>query len=189
MIQAYGSQDEKRQNLEDLFYQRQDQYMVEKLRRMKEAQETKENLAKVSGIENESVLEKLVELNVRPETLASLAIVPLVEVAWADREISEKEKAAVLKAAKVSRWAKEMEDYQMLDRWLEKRPSEELLAAWIVYMQGLSEKLTPAEKNDLKAELLGHAKQIAEASGGFLGFGKISEAEEKMLRKLEKGFE
>jgi hypothetical protein len=84
--------------LEDLLFLEQDRILIQQLHRMEKMKETKESLAEVSGITNEDVLQKLVELDIRPDVIASLALVPLVEVAWADGEIDEKEKAAILKA-------------------------------------------------------------------------------------------
>ncbi|MEN6307974.1 MAG: hypothetical protein ABFD91_09490, partial [Anaerohalosphaeraceae bacterium] len=75
-------------------------------------------------------------------------------------------------------------------QWLQHRPSQELLNAWMHYIQGLCETLTAAQKKNLKNELVGHARQIAQAAGGFLGLGnKISEAERCVLERLESVFE
>jgi len=175
--------------LEDMFFHKQDQVLVEQFHRMQEMKETKESLAKVSGIANDQILERLVELDVRPEIAASLAIVPLVEVAWADGNVQEKEKAAVLEAAGKSCFAAGSIDYSLLTQWLEHRPSRNLLDAWAHYVEGLCEMLSASEKAALKNELIGHARQVAQAAGGFLGMGKISEAEQGVLSFMESAFD
>jgi hypothetical protein len=177
--------------LEEAFFTSQDQKLIENLRKMRQMKETKEALANVSGIRNDAVLDKLVSLNVRPETLASFCIVPLVNVAWADGHIDEKEKQTVLSAAEKMGYARGGVDYDLIKLWMTRKPSEDLLTAWTHYIEGLCENLTDEEKKLLKADIMGHAKAIAEASGGFLGMGigdTISKSEKEMLSKLESAF-
>jgi hypothetical protein len=176
--------------LEDLFFLEKDKKLIEDLHRIEKMKETKKVLTQVSGITNEDILQKLVDLNVRPEILASLALVPLIEVAWADGKIDEEETAAVLEAAEESFVSKDSPDFDLLRQWMEHRPAPKLLEAWKHYIKGLCGELTQHQKNALKKDLIGHARQVAEATGGILGFGnKISKPEQKMLNKLESAFD
>lgn len=175
--------------LEDAFFLRQDQFLMEQFHLMEQMKETMESLARVSGITNKDVLQKLVELNIPPDLVASLALVPLVEVAWADGEMDEKEKAAMLKA-EGSLFAKNSPDMAVLKCWMEHKPGPQLLEAWKHYIKGLCEQMTAAEKAALRTEVIGHARHVAEAAGGFLGLGnKVSKAEQDMLAELEAAFE
>jgi hypothetical protein len=64
-----------------------------------------------------------------------------------------------------------------------------LLAAWKAYVAGLSRTLDVHAKQALKQDLLGRARVVAEAAGGFLGLGKrISSAEQAVLTELEQAF-
>ena len=177
------------ETLDDLFFLKEDQKLINQLKAMKKLKETKEELKKVSGIDNEHILDKLVELNVRPETLATLSLVPLIEVAWADGSLDESEKSAILSSADKMGFSKESSDYQILVQWMTHKPTKELLDAWVHYIKGLCEQLTKDEVLELKNDLIGHARLIAAASGGFLGLGsKISKSESAMLETLEKAF-
>lgn len=179
----------RRASLEEAFYLEEDRKLVEKYRELQKMEETRRNLSEVSGIRNEAVLKKLVELNVRAETLASLAIVPLVEVAWADGEVDGKEKDAVLKAAGKIGFKKGQVDYALIEQWLSHKPKVELLVAWENFVRGLCEALPPAERAGLQTELLSHARDVAAATGGFLGLGsKVSDEEEKILKRLATAF-
>lgn len=184
----YGPMKDRRTDLEEHFFLKEDQKMLENLRSLQKMQETKEALAQVSRIRNEAILQRLVELDVRPETLVSLRLIPLVEMAWANGSVDEKEKAAVFAAAEREGWAKDQPDYEILARWMEHRPAPKLLEAWLNYVRGLAEHFTPEEKAEFKKAVMTHARNIAEASGGFLGFGKISASEAEMLRKLDAAF-
>jgi hypothetical protein len=49
--------------------------------------------------------------------------------------------------------------------------------------------LSSTERNEIRTLFLSRARQVAEASGGFLGLtSRISEKEEAMLKKLESAF-
>jgi hypothetical protein len=190
MIEPEFFQQERLQTLEDVFFQKKDKELIAQLHKMERMKETKKSLAKVSGITNDKVLEKLVELDIRPQVVASLAVIPLIEVAWADGKIDKEEQKAVLDAACKIFISKESPDYELLKRWLTYKPEPSLLKAWKHYMKGLCEQLTKSQANALKKDFLGHAEDIAKAAGGFLGLGnKISKSEQKMLDKLAAAFE
>jgi len=171
--------------LENAFFLKQDKKLTEQLAAMKKMKETKENLKKVSGIENEAVLQKLIDLKIPPHIVASLSMIPLVEVAWADGAIGEKEHEAILKAAKLDSDI----DRELLKSWLAHKPEPALLEAWTFYINGICEKISDDEKKLLQKTLLSHAYNIANAEGGFLGVGsKLSKQEKAMLQKLEASF-
>lgn len=176
-------------SLEDEFFRREDQRLLEKLRELKQVETTRASLAEASGIKNEAVLDKLLALGIRAEMVAALAVVPLAEVAWADGAIDARERTAVLAAAQKAGVAPGSAQYDLLARWLEHRPDAKLLTAWQHLIQGLGEKMTPAETAALKSALLDNARAVASASGGFLGLGsKISESEEALLKQLTAAF-
>jgi hypothetical protein len=63
------------------------------------------------------------------------------------------------------------------------------LDAWQAYIAGLCAQLSATERENLRTSLLGQARAVAEAAGGFLGFGsKVSQAEEAMLQTLDRAF-
>lgn len=169
--------------LEDAFFLAEDRVLIEKLAHLRKMKETREGLAAVSGISNPELLEKLISLGIQTETVASLAVVPLIEVAWADGQVDEKEKAAILKCLEAPQFPQSI-DKALVERWLVRHPGPQLLDAWIHYSQSLAQKLTAAEKSAMKTDLLSHAQYVAAASGGILGLGGISPAEKAVLEKL-----
>lgn len=175
-------------SLEDAFFQEQDRRLIARRAELAKMAETKEALAAVSGIKNQDILQHLVELNVRPETLAALSAVPLVEVAWADGEVDEKERKVVLDFAAARGIAAGSVARELLESWLAQRPPQTLLAAWQHHVEALCEQLTPDDRKALKDELLHNVRAAAAASGGFLGVGKISSEEQAVIAKLEASF-
>ncbi|MDO8302849.1 MAG: hypothetical protein Q7T18_06385 [Sedimentisphaerales bacterium] len=179
-----------RRKLEDAFFSKEDARLIEQLALMEKMKEGKEALQKVSGIQSDEVLEKLVMLNVRPETLVSLGQVPLIEIAWADGEIDAKEREAMLKAVENAGFEKGSINYTVIESWMTHRPPKELLSAWVHYAQGLCENLTEEEKERFREKTIDRATLIAKASGGLLGLGnKISAAEQKVIDTLNSAFE
>jgi len=178
-----------RKSLEDMFFHKEDKKLLDKLKQMEKMKLSKEALREVSGIHNEKVLEKLVELDVKPETVASLSLVPLIEVAWADGEVDDKEKQAVLAAASDSGVKPGSIEYQLIDEWMSRRPPAGMMEAWSHYIEGLCERLTPQERELLKAELMKQVESVSQASGGLLGMGKTSKKEAAMIGKIKAAFE
>ena len=82
--------------LEEAFFARENAKLRQQLRDLDDTKRKKEALSAASGIANDAVLEKLAALNISSETVAALALVPLIAIAWADGSIDDKERAAVL---------------------------------------------------------------------------------------------
>ncbi len=176
-------------SLEEAFFRKRDAEMIAQHKKIEKMKRTREALADIAGIHNPKVLDKLIELEVSPEVLASIAVAPLVEVAWADGHVDEKEHEAVLAAAAMNGIIKGSVDYALLDAWLKQRPPAQLLTAWVHYIEGLCETLNEQESLALKVELMGRARKVAEADGGFLGIAfKVSVQEQAVLKTMEDAF-
>jgi hypothetical protein len=178
-----------RSGLEEEFFRREDQRLLEQLRTREAAEAAREKLAQATGIKNAVLLEKLRTLNIGPETVAALRLVPLIEVAWADGSIDAKERQAVLGHAREVGLAEGSPELALLDGWLTRRPEPRLVLAWTHLIHGLIADFDADQVKKLKAKLLDPARGVAGASGGVLGVGKISSAETAALKRLEAAFE
>jgi hypothetical protein len=175
--------------LEDLFFAEQDAKLIAKQRELARMARTQRALADVSGITNQEVLRRLLELDISPELLASLAVVPLVEVAWADGSVHERERKAILDGAAGVGMGRGSVDYELLEEWLTQPPPASLLEAWVHYIAGLCEVLSEEDRKSLQLSLLSRARLVAEAAGGFLGLvSKVSAQEEVVLDRMAKAF-
>ena len=174
--------------LTDQFFKSRDQALLDKMRKTRRSTEMKAALAEVAGIHDDHVLQKLVELEVNPEMVAAIAMVPLVAVAWADGTLDAKERDAVLAAAAAQGIASGSVEYGLLASWLVQKPDPKLLDAWQLYVHGLCRKMSEPERLGLKRDILERARAVAASSGGFLGVGKVSDAEKDMLETIETTF-
>lgn len=176
----------RRKALEDSFFAEKDYRLLQSLRNELHDLEERKQLAHVSSILNEDVLQDMVECGIKAETLAALRLIPWIEVAWADGDVSAEEREAILKAAHEIGLKDGTACHQTLEAWLKTRPDSRLIETWKSYMAELV-KLMPAETmNTFRDELIERLTTIANASGGFLGFGKISKSEMDCIDRLTK---
>lgn len=180
--------EERGRALEDQFFEKEN---AQKLAAMKEkltAQSTREELRKASGMSDDAVLDKLVALGLTPKTIAALSLVPLIQVAWADGEIQDNERTAILQGAHGKGLEQGTDGYELLQGWLRTKPSEDLFTAWEAYIKALTGQLNEEQARLLRNQIVGFAKMVAAAAGGILGFGKVSGSEEKVLTRIESAF-
>jgi len=176
----------RRKALEDSFFAEKDYRLLQSLRNELHDMEERKQLAHVSSILNEKVLQDMVQCGIRAETLAAMRMIPWIEVAWADGDVSSDERAAILKAAHEIGVQEGTASHQILENWLKERPDLKLIDTWKAYMVELA-KMMPAETMaNLRADLIERLNTIASASGGILGFAKISKTEMDCIDRLTK---
>ena len=180
---------DRRKALEESFFRKENEKLRARLATQKAEREAREELARESGISDEAVLDRLVKLGLSPETLAALSLVPLIEVAWANGKLDEKEREAVLSGAAASGVKDGSAAHHLLEGWLLQKPSPALRETWDGYIRALVSSLPVTAREALKHDLLDRARAVAEAAGGVLGLGSISKEEAAALERLERIFE
>jgi len=181
---------DSRNALEEAFFARENAKLRQQLRDLDNTKRKKEALAAASGITNDAVLEKLAALNISSETVAALALVPLIAIAWSDGSIDPKERTAVLAKAQEEGVSQGDVSHELFERWLSARPPANLLATWKDYVRALGETMSAEDRRFFKGRVLDRARGVAEAAGGgFLGIGsKVSAPEQKVLDELASAF-
>lgn len=180
---------ERRRALEEAFFAQHNETLRQRLRQADETRSRKAQLSAASGITDDAVLEELVALKLDADTLAAMSLVPLVLVAWADGSLEASERQAIMNAAHEDGLDAQPAVRQMLEQWLGQRPSPALQTAWTDYMSAVARALAPERRQALKVQILGRARRVAEAAGGFMGLGsRISTFEAGVMQKLEQAF-
>ncbi len=131
----------------------------------------------------------LTRLGIGAETLAALTLIPLVQVAWADGHMDEREKRAILAGAESSGIDPESPSFGLLRVWLERPPDPGLDALWRSYIETVCGALSVEARLRLRSGILGHARDVATSAGGVMGLGAISRSEEQVLSRLEAAFD
>ncbi len=180
--------EERGRALENQFYEKESQQKLAAMKEKLESQETREELRKASGMSDDAVLDRLVALGLKANTIAALSLVPLIAVAWADGTIQDNERNAILQGAHGKGLEQGTDGYVLLQTWLSKKPDTTLFEAWEAYIKALAGQLNDEQNRLLKNQIVGFAKMVATSAGGILGFGKVSGSEEKVLNRIEAAF-
>jgi hypothetical protein len=175
--------------LEDEFFKQEEAKQIAQRKTEQKANASKDALRAISGMDDDAILDKLLEIGIAADTVSALSLVPLVEVAWADGEIQDREREAIVMAAQGKGIEKDSPAHQLLVSWLKTKPQPALMTTWVAYVGGLDEQLTGEQFKLLKRQVVDRALAVAEAAGGILGLKKISATEREVLDKLEAAFD
>jgi hypothetical protein len=180
---------DRKRALEEEFFRKQENALLNQLRAAQAQESAQEALAAATGVRDSAVLHKLNALGITSDTFLALGLVPLVAIAWADGTLDDRERRAVIASLDTAGIGADSPAGQLVRSWLSNPPPASMLEAWSSYASALAPALSPAERNNLRDSVLGRARAVAEAAGGFLGFGnRVSKAEEELLQKLARAF-
>ena len=133
---------------------------------------------------DESLLVVLQEAGVTPDRLALLHLAPLVEVAWAEGEVTRRERELIL--AMAERRGAEPGDpvHTQLKEWLDADPGAEFLDRMDRGTRALLDTLEPVARDAARTDLLKCCTLVAEAAGGILGMAAVSPEERQALEHI-----
>ena len=134
---------------------------------------------------DEEVICELEQMGYSRETVRLVLLVPLVQVAWADGEVTGRERNFILEVARLRGIEQDGPVRRQLVNWLDHRPSEEFFQATLRFIGRLLEVLPMKERTARKRALISYCTRVAAASGGVLGLGRrISPVERTLLEHM-----
>jgi len=173
--------------LESVFFAGESASLLEELRRDADEDRLRDVLRGVVKIKDEAFIGRLVALGIRPATALALALVPLVLVAWADGALDDREREAILRAAKERGLTSGDMARRLLQSSLSRQPDARLFPLWTAYVRTLWGCFTPDERWTMRQNALRSTREVAEAAGGFLGLtSKVSDAERRVLDEMDR---
>jgi tellurite resistance protein len=175
--------------LEEEYFRKREQELVDKLRRRQAAEATRQQLSEQAGVADAEILQDLQELGYTPETVSLLYLVPLVEVAWAEGGVSDRERELIVEAARARGIEAGTPADALLTEWLTTQPSEQVFERNLRVIRAILAARPEAEREASRSDLLSTATAIAEASGGVLGFRAISPEERALLARISQELE
>jgi hypothetical protein len=170
--------------LEEEYFRKREQELIEKQRRRAAAEAELHRLGEQAGVADEEILQDLQDLGYTPETVMLLHLVPLVQMAWADGGVSDRERALIVEAARARGVEAGSPADEQLAEWLTSRPSEQLFERTLRAIRAFLQARPAVEREASRRELLSYSTAIASASGGVLGFGAVSAEERGLLARL-----
>lgn len=173
---------ERGRSLEEDYFRKKDKELIEKMRKASAAEQSRAAMGQKTGITDPELLMELDGLGFTPESVVLLPLVPAVKMAWADREVSGREREMIVKLAR----SRGIEQGSFADRtlanWLEARPGEAIFDNATRLIRAM---LSSSTHGDLTADdLVKQSEAIAAASGGILGINRISAEERHLLTAL-----
>ena len=177
---------------EEEYFRRKDRELIEKMRQAaaaeqqrSEADRARDELESRSGIHDPALLQELQALGFTPDTVSLLPLVPIVQVAWAEGGVSDAERALIVRFARERGITPGSPADGQLGQWLASRPPDDVFARATRLIRAVLDNPS-ADRSLVRAEdLMQHAEEIAAASGGLLGFNKISASERALLHQIE----
>lgn len=167
---------------EDDYFRKQDRELIERMRKAAADNDARAR----TGIQDPELLRDLSALGFTGDTVSLLPLVPILQVAWADADVSPEERKLILEIARIRGIAEGSPADQQLAAWLTHRPAPavftgagRLVAAMLA--------AGSATTQDLSADdLVKYCENIAAASGGILGLAKVSAGERAAIEQVQK---
>jgi len=176
--------DNRRRGLEEEYFRKHEQELIEKLNLRKKEAEARRDIGARAGVADEEILEELRALGYTPDTVSLLHLVPLIQMAWAEGTVSDRERELIIQAAR----SRGIESGSTADRqlvaWLTTRPADGFFETTMRVIRAMLQARPSEEREASKRDLLSYLTSIASASGGVLGFGKVADEERELLARI-----
>lgn len=180
----------KARSKEEEYFLRAEAELLEKVRARVAKEAERRALGEYHGVQDEEVLSAFEEAGYDRDTVQILHLVPILQVAWVDGEISAAERAEILKIAAARNVAEGSPAHGKLLAWLETPPSPEFFERTMKIISRLLELFPEEKRAQMQSDVMSASLNVASASGGFLGFGsKVSADEKYLLEKFAADFE
>jgi hypothetical protein len=180
---------ERGRSLEEEYFRKREKDLIEKMRQHADAEAERRRLGESAGVADEGILQDLQALGYTPETVTLLHVVPLVQMAWAEGNVSDRERDLIVEAAR----ARGVEPGSPADRqlasWLTRRPSEDFFEKTLRAIGAILEAQPAEARAASQKDLLSYCTAIASASGGIMGFRTVSDEERQVLARISQEFE
>ena len=154
---------------EEAYFRLQDARLIEKLRQKALFSEIAHALAEKLHVDEPALLERIKMLGVTLDTGAAFILAPLVEVAWADGNVSRAERDTILHIAKQRGVAPGSADHRQLLDWLDHRPPDEVFQTALEAIRLGISVLPPEEREHRIAAMIKACEEVAQAAGGLSG--------------------
>lgn len=178
---ALGDEAKKR---EDTWIRAREREQLETARQAEQRHAWRARLAQVVGVADDRFLDDLEEHGFAPETVPLLFVGPLFLVSWSDGEVTNPEREAILEIARRRGLEPKSPAWGRLEGWLAARPGPSFFEHAFALLKRMLDA-NPDARPKLAQEIVDAAVLVAEASGGFFGYGnRISGEERSVLERI-----
>ena len=169
---------------EEEFFRKNDARLLEKLREDARLGEVVKALADHLQVQDPELLRRVTALGINLGTGPAFLLAPLVQVAWAEGKVTDRERETIQRLA-AGRGVEDGSPAQaQLLEWLRVRPADVLFETAIEAIKSGLSALPPDEREARITRIVQACREVSEASGGIakaLGVGSGVSTEEKSV--------
>ncbi|MBK9706575.1 MAG: hypothetical protein IPO77_06130 [Acidobacteria bacterium] len=170
--------------LEDEYFSKKEHELIEKMRNKLAREADRKQIAEETGVTDQDILDALQSLGYNSETISILYMVPLVQIAWAEGYVAEKEREMVLEIARARDIIPGTEAYEKLCELLKEEPPEDFFENSLRAIRYMIKALPDDHRAASQESLVEMCTMIADVTGGILGFGNISDEERILIARI-----
>ena len=174
----------RKRKLEEEYFRKQDKELIDKMRRAAAAVKERQDLEATTGLHDPELLRDLQELGFTADTVQLLPLIPLVQTAWAEGGVSPAERSLILDFARKRGIQEGSVAASVLAEWLAERPSADVFRRADRLIGALLAAGSSAAADLTVDDLVKYCENIAAASGGILGIGRISADERAAISDI-----
>lgn len=172
-------------SLEEEYFRRKDRELIEKMRESAAAEKARGEMGRQTGLADPALLAQLQELGFTPETVSLLPLIPVLEMAWEEGDVTSAERDLLIQLARSRNIQDDSVAGRQLEQWMTHRPQP----AVFEHARRLIGAMLSAGADGLAAtlnvdDLVDYCEKIAAASGGMFGIGRVSTSERSLLDRI-----
>jgi hypothetical protein len=170
--------------IEDEYFWRKDRELIAKLQEKGRLEKQRRELQQQLGDVEERLLADLQAAGFSPDNLGLLHLIPLVEVAWAEGEVTPRERELVLALAARRGISPDSQGYRQLTGWLDTCPDADFFETAYQAIRAMMAQQDPDAREATEHDLIEWATRIAEATGGILGIVPACRDERECIKSI-----
>ncbi len=171
--------------LEEEYFRKKNQELIEKMHQRQAREAERQHMAETIGVKDLELLEALQNLGYTEETVQLLHIVPLVQVAWSESGVADRERELIFKVAQTRGVGSGSAAGQQLTEWLNEKPSEQFFEDTLHAIRVVFETLPADQRQAARRDLISYCSEIASVvEGGLLGRGQITDEERSLIAHI-----
>jgi hypothetical protein len=174
----------RKRKLEEDYFRKQDQELIERMRRAAILAQERDALEAKTGLRDPELLKDLQGLGFHPETVVLLPLVPLLQMAWVEGGVSPQERALIVDLARKRGIAEGSAADRQLSEWLSRPPEAGVFAKAGRLIRAMLDAGSQETGSLSPEDLVKYCESIAAASGGLLGIGRVSAEERALLGRI-----
>jgi hypothetical protein len=170
--------------LEEEYFRKKDRELVEKMQQAASEEAARQAMGQQTGLSDPALLQELQSLGFTPDTVRLLPLVPVVQVAWAEGNVTAAERSHLVDLARARGIAEGTPADRQLAEWLRVRPDDDVFTRATRLIRALLDAPADQSLAVTADDLVSYCEKIAAASGGILGIGRVSGEERAMIQAI-----